>query len=131
MPIDRIKNMSDAALLARLQRLVARQPMDDAALRRVVEDVRSRNLSLPPWMEAVLEDRQDDVPLDGVVALPDETFRVDVCLTRKTYGHLLEVATLMDETSVEHDAGAIIAWALRRMLELHRDTMPPPPGPRR
>ena len=130
MAIDRIKNMSDAALLARLQALVAGGGMDAPALRRVVEDVRARNLSLPPSMEAVLEDLQDDV-LDGVTGLTDGTFHVDVRVSEETYEHLLEIATLMDETTVEHDAGAIIEWALRRMLELHRDAVPGPPTPRR
>ena len=130
MAIDRIKNMSDAALLARLQALVAAGGMDAPALRRVVEDVRARNLSLPPSMEAVLEDLQDDV-LDGVMGLADGTFQVDVRVSEETYDHLLEIAALMDATSVEHDAGAVIEWALRRMLELHRDAVPGRPTPRR
>ena len=126
MPIDRIKNMSDAALLARLQTLVAGGRLDEAVLRRVVDDVRARKLSLPPSMEAILEDLEDDVPLDGVIGLPDGTFQVDVRVSEEAYDHLLEIATLMDETPVERDAGAIIEWALRRLLELQREAVPGP-----
>jgi hypothetical protein len=92
------------------------------ALRALVADTRARNLLLPALMERHLEtlDEDESVPLDGVTPLPDGMYQVDVRVSRAAYGHLLEIATLMDKASVAHDATTIIETALGPALEAYR-----------
>jgi len=122
MAIDRTKNKSDAALVGSLKELVAAERGHAERLRALVAVMRERNLPLPRSVELALEDLEEDerAPLDGVTRLPDGAYQVVVLISDAAYGHLLELGTLIDRTTVAHDAAVIIEAALAQAVEIYR-----------
>jgi len=122
MAIDRIKNLSDAALVGKLAELTRAERANAARLREHAEDLRARGLPLPPELERALEDLDETPPISGVTASPDGTYQLDMRVSRESYSRLLAIGTLIDGPPAA-SAGGIVEWTLAAFLEWHREKM--------